>query len=304
MIQLLETFDYHTPMVQMLLAGKGKGISDSVVATMDHYQYLGKARYVCSKHGEFFQERKISMLTGEELPPTCLECEREKAQLEVCESVKLLKKRELDEAMAKARKAIGEGAKFEKCSFEDFQTFGDSFRIKALTDAHRLVQRKLTFLVLLANNGTGKTTLASAIGNSFVDSGKKAVYCKEAQLMRSFRSTFRSDDITESALYSTLADCDFLCIDEIAKSGLTEYGLSTMQDLIDDRYRSKRQTVLVSNLVPDQFFNRLGESVRSRIFEDGAVDTIVGEDLRKRGKCHYEHMQVGKTESCEKWEEA
>jgi len=22
------------------------------------------------------------------------------------------------------------------------------------------------------------------------------------------------------------------------------------------------------------------------------------------GKCHYEHMQVGKTESCEKWEEA
>lgn len=280
MITLVKMLEGHTALVQDLLDGKCRFKAIDSKAASESYDFRGKALFSCSKHGDFVQELMRSRITGQDIMPECLDCVYEEDQARIKDEIRRSRAIASKQALERNADRMALGTRFEKCGLDSFETFGDHGRIKALDDASRLIQRQTRWLVLLGSNGTGKTTLASAVGNSFLRLGLKALYYKEASLMRDVRSSF---DRCEGAFFKDLSSCDLLCIDEIGRSSQTEFGLATMQDILDQRYMDDRCTILISNLMPDQFWARLGSSIRSRI-PDGSIDILAGPDLRKNRK--------------------
>lgn len=139
-----------------------------------------------------------------------------------------------------------------------------------------------TFLLFVGERGTGKTVAAAELctycrfGYQHPDLG--AVWCwphaiSDAPLFRvasrlARMPTFGTEAEREKA---QLRSCRLLVVDELGTELMTDPWLSLLQELVNDRYRAKRRTVLVANLTKRDFAKRYGSRVARRVEEAGRI---------------------------------
>lgn len=143
------------------------------------------------------------------------------------------------------------------------------------TDARaRLTKRIGTgFMVaLLGNVGTGKTQLAVCIGLEAIRRKITVRYTTgpglmiEIQKARSF-----SAKTTFAGLTYALINTGLLIVDEVGRTSMGDADSCILYHVIDERYQRRRDTLFVGNVTSDDFEQRLGPSVASRIVEAGGV---------------------------------
>lgn len=83
-----------------------------------------------------------------------------------------------------------------------------------------------------------------------------------------------------------LLDDEFIMIDDLGSSGITDWRKEVVFEAIDRRYESQLPTVITSNLTRKEIYEGFGPRIHSRMFarENLILEFHGGEDLRQNYK--------------------
>lgn len=126
-------------------------------------------------------------------------------------------------------------------------------------------------LMLLGTVGTGKTHLATAIGNHVIRRlGMTALYLTASSAFRHVKASFGSDSPhTEVQAYALFESPDLLILDEVGVQNVTEFERTVMFELINSRYEAMKPTIVISNRGKDELPTYMGDRVVDRLRENG-----------------------------------
>ncbi len=126
-------------------------------------------------------------------------------------------------------------------------------------------------LILIGTLGSGKTHLASAIGNAFLQARRSVFYTTAFGLVRKLRSTWHSKTESEEAVFKKFVKTDLVIIDEIGVQAGSPSELAMVTNLIDGRYANRKPTILIGNLTITELTSTLGERIIDRFKQGGKV---------------------------------
>lgn len=147
-------------------------------------------------------------------------------------------------------------------------------------------------LYIEGTNGTGKTHLAAAIALQLIDAGVPVVCKTSADLLSDVKKAFDDSSITEAAVLKAYKDADLLIIDDLGKEQVTDWSISTLYNILNDRYEDMKPTIITTNFgaddlieaeTPKGFDSSKARAIVSRLREVSTVLTMVGDDYRAKG---------------------
>lgn len=151
---------------------------------------------------------------------------------------------------------------------------------KIFFDAVVSGERKWRVLLLLGEAGTGKTLLASSIGENVVQMTAKQVrYTTAMEMMADIRETYSQIDKSEREVIDRFGSYPLLIIDEIDQ--LRESDIRLMGEIINKRYNHMLPTIAVSNRNRQDLKIILGDRVDSRFDENCHMIIFDWESFRK-----------------------
>jgi len=175
---------------------------------------------------------------------------------------------------------IGVGKRHLKCSFENYQ---GGEKIKEI--CKEIVTKPLD-LLLTGNAGSGKTHLAVAIFREWVKTQKvttnNALFITVTDLLLEIREVFSDKtDKTEAEIVNKYAREQYLILDDLGAEKTSEWSITTLYTIIDQRYRQELPTIVTTNLTIDQIGSQISERIASRL-SSGKVIKINAPDYRKK----------------------
>lgn len=149
-----------------------------------------------------------------------------------------------------------------------------------------------TGLYIEGSNGTGKTHLAAAIAMQLITERRIPVICKTSgDLLLDIRSAFDGPGATEKQVLDIYKKVDLLIVDDLGKEQCTDWSISTLYSILNDRYEDMRPTIITTNynsddltqaLTPKGYDNKKVQAIISRLREVSQVMTMVWDDHRER----------------------
>ena len=125
------------------------------------------------------------------------------------------------------------------------------------------------FFNIIGSPGTGKSILAAAIASSFISGGASAVTVTAFDFVRralDYHTQFSIENYVDR--FTPMIDCELLVIDDLGKESMFKnVTLEYLYAVIDERWRTKKYTVITSNLTPDGIIGRYGEAITSRLLD-------------------------------------
>ena len=139
--------------------------------------------------------------------------------------------------------------------------------------------------VFAGKPGTGKTHLAAGIALRLMHRDKRTVFFTTVRkAIGRVKATWNRDSSeTEQEAIKALTTPDLLILDEVGVQFGTDTEKLIMFDIINERYETRRPTILLSNLAIDDIKTYLGERIADRLREDGG-DFIIFDWESHRGK--------------------
>lgn len=219
----------------------------------------------CPEHGAFESRNIIGRVWSE-----CPACARIKAELrrieEAAESVAAANERHrrmIDAAAIPAR--------FVGRTFESFVADMPG-KVHALSAVRDFVEsfdqnaRRGAGLILAGLPGTGKSHLAGAALQALLPRQVRYMTCLD--LIRSIRDTWRRDsERSETQVLAYLRGLDLLAIDEIGVQYGTDGEQTVLFEVLDQRYREVKPTILLTNQDRAGFKGFVGERTYDRLVE-------------------------------------
>lgn len=128
------------------------------------------------------------------------------------------------------------------------------------------------FIVMLCGiRGSGKTKMAVSVAKLYAKNEMKSAYYKAIEIFMAIRGTYGGSDLNETEVVKKFIIPSLLIIDEAHERGNSEWEDRMLTYIIDKRYDSLRDTLLISNQKPDECIKSVGQSIASRILETGAI---------------------------------
>ena len=153
---------------------------------------------------------------------------------------------------------------------------------------HRLADgefiRKKENLLITGSTGTGKSFLASAIGNQACLSGLKVLYTNATRLFAQLKIAKADGSAIKELL--KIERQDLLIIDDFGIQPFDQASRSTLLEIIEDRH-GKRSTIITSQLPIKQWHDVIGEktvadAILDRLVHNAGRIELNGESLRKK----------------------
>lgn len=135
---------------------------------------------------------------------------------------------------------------------------------------------------LLGKRGTGKTHMALLAAAASIHAERSALYVKAMDVFFAVRAAFKSETLTELDVLAEFLSPKLLVIDEISERGESEWEDRTLIYIIDKRYDAMLDTVLIGNLLPQEFGAAMGSSIVSRLVECGGLIECTWPSFRKQ----------------------
>ncbi|WP_165904929.1 MULTISPECIES: ATP-binding protein [unclassified Dehalobacter] len=149
-------------------------------------------------------------------------------------------------------------------------------------------------LYIEGTNGTGKTHLAAAITLQLINEGIPVVCKTSIELLDNIKQAFDGSQVSEYDILKVYKQVDLLIIDDLGKEQCTDWSMSILYSILNDRYEDLRPTIittnfneetLIRNLTPRGFDSSKVIAIISRLREVSTVITMAWEDFRS---CGYE----------------
>lgn len=131
-------------------------------------------------------------------------------------------------------------------------------------------------LILVGNNGVGKTHLACSIANKLIENGTPVIYGTLINLLAELRNSYDTDNnISEMEIIKLYENVDLLIIDDLGKEKPSEWGLEKLFTIVNSRYENNLPVIITTNYNQNALVERLilngeietAKSIISRLYE-------------------------------------
>lgn len=140
-----------------------------------------------------------------------------------------------------------------------------------------------TSMILCGKTGTGKTHLACSIANEIINQGHSAVFMNVIKMMRQVKETWsKGSGKAEQDAINWFLTPDLLILDEVGVQFGSDAEKMILFEVLNERYQNMKPTILISNLLPINLQEFVGERVMDRMKENG------GRILQFEGKSNRE----------------
>ncbi len=145
------------------------------------------------------------------------------------------------------------------------------------------IEQKDNNFYIYGNAGVGKSFLCHSVLNVVTNSAKSYVYLPSQEffnILQSYKFSNNSHDLGNDAYINFLSTCDLLVIDDLGteyKNAVTE---AEFFHIIDYRLRSKKSTIISSNLSLSELKDHYTQRMVSRIIGEFMTLNIIGSDIR------------------------
>lgn len=209
------------------------------------------------------------------------------------------------EAEAKRRRAMqqrverllgqsGIKKRFRQRTFPNFRTDTPGRKknygiAKEYADNFAYHQARGDGLYIEGTNGTGKTHLAAAIALQLIHEGVPVICKTSSDLLLDIKKSFDGDGMRESDVLDIYKRVDLLIIDDLGKEQCSDWSMSTLYSILNDRYEDMKPTIVTTNynadalvaaLTPKGFDNTKIVAIISRLREVSTVMTMAWADIR------------------------
>lgn len=167
--------------------------------------------------------------------------------------------------------------------YDTAKTYADSFPQRA---------ERGEGLYIEGTYGTGKTHLAAAIALQLIGCGVPVVCKTSGDLLADIKEAFDSGDATEYEILKAYKTVDLLIVDDLGKEQCTEWSVSTLYAILNDRYEDMKPTIITTNYNADELVRALtpkggdgtkARAIISRLREVSTVITMAWPDYRTGG---------------------
>lgn len=131
-------------------------------------------------------------------------------------------------------------------------------------------------LILVGNNGVGKTHLACSIANKLIENGTPVIYGTLINLLAELRNSYDTDNnISEMEIIKLYENVELIIIDDLGKEKPSEWGLEKLFTIINSRYENNLPVIITTNYNQNSLVERLSlngeidtaKSIISRLYE-------------------------------------
>jgi DNA replication protein DnaC len=143
-------------------------------------------------------------------------------------------------------------------------------------DLKALVKKSITEekgLFIYGNTGVGKTYFLHGLAKP-----KNAQVRNFTELLVEFRDAMNKGHYFDSI--KDLTQEDYLFIDDIGAEKLSDFVVEFLYLIVNKRYENMKRTVFATNLTVEDFIEKYGERIMSRISEMCILHELKGEDKR------------------------
>ena len=174
------------------------------------------------------------------------------------------------------------GARFLNRTFGNFEVKRDpnAFQqCRAYSEREMLFSDKRNGLLIFGGVGSGKTHLAAAIANAFINRGIPVLFGTYSEHLEKLREEF---DSKKREYLSMMKNTPVLVLDDIGKERRSEWTQQIIFDVVNYRYEHLLPTIITTNFDADGLANWLGSAVWSRLYEMSSAVATSGKDYRQR----------------------
>lgn len=167
--------------------------------------------------------------------------------------------------------------------YDTAKTYADSFPQRA---------ERGEGLYIEGTYGTGKTHLAAAIALQLIGCGVPVVCKTSGDLLADIKEAFDNSDATEYEILKAYKTVDLLIVDDLGKEQCTDWSVSTLYSILNDRYEDMKPTIITTNYNADELVRALtpkggdgtkARAIISRLREVSTVITMAWPDYRTGG---------------------
>lgn len=134
-------------------------------------------------------------------------------------------------------------------------------------------------LLFTGSTGLGKTFLSACVARTVADLGFSVVYEGAARLFSDFeKERFHPEEFADST--QRYLRCDLLILDDLGTEMVTQFVISAFYNLVNERLRQGRSTIISTNLSMALIRERYGMQTFSRLAGEYEGMFFFGEDLR------------------------
>lgn len=200
--------------------------------------------------------------------------------------------------------ASGIPARYLDCEFSNYESNRNdglaAAKIKIETWADQYPWDR-TGLLLIGPSGVGKTHLSVAALKRLTQKGVHCLFCDYRELLKKIQNSYNpSVQTTELDLLRPIFETEVVLLDDLGAVKPSEWVWDTVSLVLNARYNEKRTTLITSNFLDgasagtekvdglrraareETLGDRIGERMRSRLFEMCRLVVVNGKDYRQK----------------------
>lgn len=144
-------------------------------------------------------------------------------------------------------------------------------------------------LYIEGTNGTGKTHLAAAIALQLIGQGIPVICKTSSDLLMDIKRAFDNPELKEHQIIDVYRKADLLIVDDLGKERCSDWSMSTLYTIFNDRYEEMKPIIITTNyntddlraaLTPEGHDDTKIAAIISRLREVSTVITMAWKDIR------------------------
>ena len=157
-------------------------------------------------------------------------------------------------------------------SFQNFNPDVSGVVRRAFQEVLNYAEDPKGWLVLMGPNGCGKTHLAAAIANQYLEEGAPVLFITVIDLLEHLRATFApTSTVVYDQLFSRMREAALLVLDDLGAHQSSPWANEKLFQLLNYRYNLSIPTIITMN---NSAWSNIEERIRSRISDFSLVTTV------------------------------